>query len=218
MMIAEHPDINGRKGNEIGKTNHCHNDNHCHEVLLNCTNETNPQEDDPCIPEWYKKPNLILGCGNRIFGDDGFGPAVVAYLADHYTLPEDVCVMDAGISARGIIFPLLIEETTVKRIIIIDAVDFLDRGRKPGEVFEISIEEIPFLKVDDFSMHQIPTSNMLKDLRDRRNIKVIVLTCQIEHIPDTVWEGLSLSIERAIPLMAERITGLVGGERTSSGR
>ncbi len=27
-------------------------------------------------PEWYDKSVLILGCGNVLFGDDGFGPAI----------------------------------------------------------------------------------------------------------------------------------------------
>lgn len=32
------------------------------------------------VPKCYKKSVLVLGCGNILFGDDGFGPAVVEHL------------------------------------------------------------------------------------------------------------------------------------------
>jgi coenzyme F420 hydrogenase subunit delta len=117
------------------------------------------------LPEWYQRPILVLGCGNDLLGDDGFGPAVAEELERRGYDTDGAFIMDAGSSAREIIFPLLLGPTSVERLVIIDAVDFSDKGRKPGEVFRIDIEEIPDLKVDNYSMHQIPTSNMLKDLK-----------------------------------------------------
>jgi coenzyme F420 hydrogenase subunit delta len=32
------------------------------------------------MPEYRDKPIIIFGCGNILFGDDGFGPAVAEEL------------------------------------------------------------------------------------------------------------------------------------------
>ena len=88
----------------------------------------------------YTKRVLVLGCGNILFGDDGFGPEVIAYLERHYSIPEDVGVMNVGTSARKILFPILLDEKRPEHIIIVDAID---AGRTPGEIFEIAVEDIP---------------------------------------------------------------------------
>jgi len=158
------------------------------------------------LPDWYRRSTLVLGCGNILFGDDGFGPAAVAALRENYPLPDDVYVMNVGTSAREILFPMVIGETGIEKLIIIDAVDFGDRGRVPGEVFEVPLEEIPVVKTDDFSMHQVPSSNLLRELNDRRKVKVIVLACQVESIPDQVAPGLSKPVQDAVPRMCELVS------------
>jgi coenzyme F420 hydrogenase subunit delta len=49
----------------------------------------------------FDKSTLVFGWGNILFGDDGFGPAVVKYLQDNYPLPEEVLALDAGTSYRA---------------------------------------------------------------------------------------------------------------------
>jgi coenzyme F420 hydrogenase subunit delta len=161
------------------------------------------------LPEWYRKTTLVLGCGNPLMGDDGFGSAVIKVLREGKIpgkIPEDVYVMDVETSARKILFPMTIGDTPVKRLIIIDAVDMEDKGRKPGEVFELPLDDIPFLKMDDFSMHQVPSSNLLKEMEVRRKIKVIILACQVESIPDLVHQGLSAPVRDAIPRMCKLVS------------
>src|SRR4030043_1376958 len=99
------------------------------------------------LPIYCKKNILIAGCGNKLFGDDGFGPEVVEYLLDHYTVSDNVCLMDVGTGIRKILFTVSLSEPRPKEIVIIDAVD---KGREPGEIFEITLDEIPFEKMDDF--------------------------------------------------------------------
>jgi coenzyme F420 hydrogenase subunit delta len=41
------------------------------------------------VPELYKKRVLVLGCGNILFGDDGFGVEVTRYLKDNPNVPDD---------------------------------------------------------------------------------------------------------------------------------
>jgi len=154
------------------------------------------------LPIYCRKEILIAGCGNKFFGDDGFGPEVVEYLTKHYSIPENICLLDVGTAIRKILFTISLGEARPELIVIIDAVD---KGRKPGEIFNISLDEIPKEKTDDFSIHQVPSSNLLKELQDLCSVKVRVMACQIKTIPETVEPGLSEPVKKAVPLMAKKI-------------
>jgi coenzyme F420 hydrogenase subunit delta len=153
------------------------------------------------VPIFLKKRALILGVGNVLFGDDGFGPATADYLLKNCRIPEDVYVMDVGIGAGEILFTIGLSQEKPKEIIILDAVDM---KKTPGELFELSIEDLPANKITDFSMHLFPSANLLKELRDQFNVKILILACQAEWIPDAVSIGLSDSIKQALPRAAQK--------------
>lgn len=153
------------------------------------------------LPDFCTKRVLILGCGNRLFGDDGFGPVVADYLCSRYNIPDDVYVMDVGTGVRKLLFTLCLGSELPEQIVIVDAVD---KGRVPGEIFEISLGDIPFEKVDDFSLHQAPSSNLAKDL-ETKGVKVRVLACQTSRIPETIEVGLSAPLSAAVLALSTRI-------------
>jgi coenzyme F420 hydrogenase subunit delta len=153
-------------------------------------------------PEWYDKSILILGCGNILFGDDGFGPAVAEHLQGNFTIPSDVCVFNAGTSVRKILFDTMLSDNKPSKIVIVDAMDF---EREPGELFAIDLDSYPKIKLDDFSMHQIPTSNLLRELRDFCGIEVIVTACQVSNIPESVKPGLSDTVKAAVKRAADML-------------
>lgn len=154
------------------------------------------------LPVYCRKEILITGCGNILYGDDGFGPEVIEYLKNHYPIPENICLLDVGTGIRKILFTISLSDARPKLIVVIDAVD---KGREPGEIFDISIDDIPIEKIDDFSMHQVPSSNLLKELQDLCSVKVRVMACQIKTIPEEMQSGLSEPVKKAVPLMAQRI-------------
>ncbi len=154
------------------------------------------------VPECYQKSTLILGCGNTLFGDDGFGSAVIDYLEKHCRVPEDVTILDVGTGVREILFTITLAEGKPERIIVIDA---LDCQRKPGEIFTVSVDNLPEKKIDDFSLHQLPTSNLLKELRDLCNVEVVLLAAQPECIPEMVKPGLSEKLQEAVPRVGQYI-------------
>lgn len=158
------------------------------------------------IPYYCQCKILILGCGNILFGDDGFGPQVADELTNNYNLPEDVEVINAGSSVRNILFDITLSEEKPEKIIIVDAID---AGKTPGEIFEIPIDEIPENKIDDFSMHQIPTSNLLKELKDICKIDIVILACQVETIPEEVTGRISKSVSEAIPRACKKINVII---------
>lgn len=153
------------------------------------------------VPEYVKKRVLILGVGNMLFGDDGFGPAAADYLLRNCKIPDDVYVMDVGIGAGDVLFTVGLSQEKPEKLIILDAVDV---KRKPGEIFELQIDALPANKVSDFSLHLFPAANLLKELRDQMGVDVVILACQAERVPDAVSPGLSDSVKQALPKAAEK--------------
>ena len=113
-------------------------------------------------PDYCRKSNLVLGCGNVLFGDDGFGPAVIEHILEKRKVCQDACFLNTGTSSRKILFNITLSEKKPQRIIIVDA---MECGKKPGAVVEVSLDSIPENKIDDFSIHQVPTNNLLQELR-----------------------------------------------------
>jgi coenzyme F420 hydrogenase subunit delta len=154
------------------------------------------------MPEYWNKSILIFGCGNILFGDDGFGCAVADELLKSYKIPDNVFVINIGLSVREILFNIALDENKPDTVIIVDAVDM---GKPPGKIFEIDLDEIPANKIDDFSMHQVPTSNLLRELRDLCGVDVRILSCQVEKIPEEVEPGLSETVKQKVTEMCELI-------------
>jgi len=154
------------------------------------------------LPDFCCKPTLVFGVGNTLFGDDGFGCAVIEYLESHYQVPEHVCLLDAGTGIRKLLFTLCLSPVRPRQLIIVDAIDV---GRAPGEIFEIDPSALPIAKLDDFSLHQLPTSNMLRELQETCGVRVRVLACQTGPLPEELCEGLSEEVVNAVPRAAERL-------------
>ena len=166
----------------------------------------NQQNFNTGIPDIPDKNVLVFGCGNILFSDDGFGPRVADELLKNYHLPGNVGVINAGTSVRNILFDIALSEKKPEKIIIIDAID---AGKTPGEIFELPIDEIPEKKIDDFSMHQLPTSNLLKELKDFCKVDVIIIACQVENIPTEVSTTISKKLIDAIPEACKKIKELI---------
>jgi coenzyme F420 hydrogenase subunit delta len=166
---------------------------------------------------FHNKSCLVFGCGNPLFGDDGFGPEVINYLESTGELPSHVACLDVGTSIRDILFNLLLDTNLPHILIIVDAVEV--RGRRPGEIFEIRVDDIAPAKISDFSLHQFPTTNMLKEISEETPIDVRILVVQTSGLPTCVKPGLSKPVQAAVPRMAEKILNLIAEDtrRTLSG-
>jgi coenzyme F420 hydrogenase subunit delta len=153
-------------------------------------------------PDYCRCETLVLGCGNVLFGDDGFGPAVAGQLRRRPDLPPSMVVLEAGTSARQLLFDLVLSPVRPRRIIVVDAVDM---GREPGEVWTIEAGELPQVKCDDFSMHQLPTSNLLRELNDLAGVQVRCVVAQVTELPAEVSPGLSRPMREAVQRAGRRI-------------
>jgi coenzyme F420 hydrogenase subunit delta len=147
-------------------------------------------------PEYCTCETLVLGCGNELFGDDGFGPAVARRLRGMPELGRRAALaMDVGTSARQVLFNVVLSPVRPRRIVVVDAVD---RGWQPGEVWMIEAADLPAIKCDDFSMHQLPTSNLLRELSELGGVEVTCVVAQVSGIPPEVKPGLSPPVARAV--------------------
>ena len=159
------------------------------------------------IKDIFEKQCVVFGCGNTLMGDDGFGPAVMEYLQAECSLPDYVTCMDVGTSIRDILFDIMLSEKKPRQIIIIDAAD--NPGKDTGDLYEIDIDGIAPAKANDFSLHQFPTTNMLKELKEDTGVDVKVFVVQTSGIPEAVAPGLSTPVKKAVPKMADLVMRLV---------
>ena len=150
---------------------------------------------------------LVFGCGNPLFGDDGFGPEVIEFLDNNYSPPGETAWIDVGTSIREILFDIILSEKKPERIIIIDTVDTPDKN--PGDIYEIDIDQINPKKISDYSLHQFPTTNMLKELKEETDIDIRMIVTQIENIPDEVATGLSNKVMAAVPVISKKIIEII---------
>lgn len=95
-----------------------------------------------------KKEVLILGIGNLLWADEGFGVRCVEHIDDNYKFDDSVEVVDGG--TQGLYLLPFIENA--KRLIVFDAVDY---GKKPGEFVVAENDEVPrFMGAKKISLHQ----------------------------------------------------------------
>jgi coenzyme F420 hydrogenase subunit delta len=145
---------------------------------------------------------VVAGCGNPLYADDGFGPAVVESLKD-LGLPENITVVDAGLGGPHFIFTLLNPEST-KTLIIVDIADF---GGEPGELRWLTVDELPVGSYRD--AHSWDLTEPLQYIKD--DIHVRILACQKKYVsaPEMVI-GITDEVQKAIPGAVSEILKEIG--------
>jgi coenzyme F420 hydrogenase subunit delta len=154
------------------------------------------------LPEYCRRSTLILGCGNILLGDDGFGPEVIAYLKTNYPIPEDVMLMDAGTGVGEILLDVALSDKRPERVIFIDA---MENGQPAGTISTLHLEDIGRRQTRTLSAHQVPTSTLLKELKELGKVEVTVLTVEPGQIPQDIQPGLSPIVREAVPRACEFI-------------
>jgi len=145
---------------------------------------------------------VIAGCGNPLFADDGFGPAVIEEM-QKLTLPDNVTIIDAGLGGPHFIFTLLDPEVT-KQLVIIDTVDY---GAKPGEIIKLRVEDLPPGAYRD--AHSWDLAEPLHRLKD--DIDITIIGCQPKRVSSPEFEiGLSDEVTKAIPITIRKVLETIG--------
>jgi hydrogenase maturation protease len=101
---------------------------------------------------------VVLGVGNLLWADEGFGVRCVEALDAGWDLPPDVGLMDGGTLGLALV-PLLLDTT---HVLLFDAV--AHRG-EPGTLIVARDDEIPALMGGNkMSLHQVGMNDILASL------------------------------------------------------
>ena len=139
----------------------------------------------------------VLGIGNIVLRDEGFGVRVAEYLMAHYTFPEKVQVLDGG--TLGMELLRFIDGT--KRLLLLDAV----RGDKaPGETYRLAGAEVAAHFQDKLSAHEIGIQDILTLLTLTGKPVPDVVVLGAEPVDLSAGMALSPAISALVPEMAQR--------------
>lgn len=79
---------------------------------------------------------LVLGIGNVLWADEGFGVRCVEVMAETRAVPDNVKLLDGG--TQGLYLLPFLEEADA--LIVFDAIDF---GLEPGEMRVLRDDDVP---------------------------------------------------------------------------
>ncbi len=102
----------------------------------------------------YVSENTVLGVGNTILSDEGFGVRVVEYLEKNFAFPENVALIDGG--TLGV--ELLHFVAGTRRLLIIDSID---GGVQPGTTFHLRGDELKAHFAQKISAHEVGIQDVL---------------------------------------------------------
>lgn len=138
---------------------------------------------------------MVLGVGNILYSDDGFGIKVVEQLEKNYVFPDHVTIVDGGVLGINLLGVI----SHAQKLIVVDTI--LNKSN-PGDLHRIEGNEIPNRILGKNSMHQV-------DL-----LEALTLCRLMGNVPDTVILGVEPeNIEtlnpQLTPLIAAQVEPMV---------
>lgn len=149
---------------------------------------------------------LVLGIGNILWADEGFGVRVVEELHARYELPDNVTALDGG--TQGLYLLPYLEEADA--VIIVDAIDY---GLPPATLKQLRDDEVPaVLGARKVSLHQTGFQEVLALLRFRgcAPSKLRLVGVQPETLDDYgggLTPAIAAQVEPALALVIDLLTG-----------
>ena len=141
---------------------------------------------------------LILGIGNLLWADEGFGVRAVEELHRRYEFPENVKLLDGG--TQGLYLVNFVAEAD--ELLVFDAIDY---GLTPGTLKIVRDDEVPkFTGAKKMSLHQTGFQEVLSaaDLLGHYPKRLALIGCQPLDLEN--WGGpLTDPVRAAIPAALE---------------
>lgn len=147
---------------------------------------------------------LVLGIGNLLYADEGFGVRAIEALNERFAFDESVCVMDGG--TQGIF--LLPWVRSAQRLLIFDAIDF---GLAPASLKLIEGDDVPrYMGAKKVSMHQAGFQEVLASaqLSGEFPERLALIGVQPELLDDyggSLTAGVKAQIGPALELARNRL-------------
>jgi hydrogenase maturation protease len=147
---------------------------------------------------------LILGIGNVLWADEGFGVRCVERLAERWSFGPEVRLLDGG--TQGLYLLPFLEEAEI--LAVFDAVDY---GLPPGTLKIVEGDEVPaFLGAKKMSLHQTGFQDVIATARllGRCPGRLLLIGCQPEELEDYgggLRDCVAAQIDPAIAVALERL-------------
>ncbi len=151
-----------------------------------------------------QKKVLVLGIGNILWADEGFGVRTLEHLQSHYEFPENVTLLDGG--TQGVYLVQDVRDADI--LIVFDAIDY---GLAPGTMKIIKNEGVPkFMGAKKVSLHQTGFQEVLAlaDMMGDYPEQIILIGVQPEYIEDfggslrpVVKAQIDPAVEQALAFM-----------------
>jgi len=150
---------------------------------------------------------LILGIGNILWADEGFGVRAVEAMAQRWQLPLNVRLLDGG--TQGL---YLVDQVRAADVLIVfDAVDY---GLPPGTIKRVEDDEVPrFLGAKKMSLHQtgfqevLALAALLGDY-PQHLVLIGVQPVELEDFGGSLRPAVQAQIEPAIQMALEYLADL----------
>lgn len=145
---------------------------------------------------------LVLGIGNLLWADEGFGVRAVEHLNTRYLFPDDTRLMDGG--TQGIF--LLPWVRSANRLLIFDAIDF---GLVPSTLKVIRGDDVPrYMGAKKVSMHQAGFQEVLSSaqLAGEFPAEIVLIGVQPELLDDyggSLTDSVRAQLDPAIDIACE---------------
>ncbi|WP_372885495.1 HyaD/HybD family hydrogenase maturation endopeptidase [Shimia sp.] len=159
---------------------------------------------------------LILGIGNLLWADEGFGVRAVEEFHRQYETPDNVTLMDGG--TQGIYLVQHVRDADI--LIVFDAVDY---GLPPGTMKLVEGDEVPkFLGAKKISLHQTGFQEVLAmaEMMGEPPAHLLLIGVQPVELEDfggslrpETWARVAPAIEAALDYLAR--FGITATRRTT---
>lgn len=149
---------------------------------------------------------LVLGIGNILWADEGFGVRCIESMAARYGFGNNVTLLDGG--TQGIYLVDQVRDTDV--LVVFDAVDY---GLPPGALKRVEGDAVPkFMGAKKMSLHQTGFQEVLAlaDLLGGYPDHLLLIGVQPEALEDfggSLRPVVKSRIEPAIALALEYLSG-----------
>ncbi|MFG1422135.1 HyaD/HybD family hydrogenase maturation endopeptidase [Roseixanthobacter liquoris] len=147
---------------------------------------------------------LVLGIGNILWADEGFGVRVVEAIDRDFVMPDAVTLLDGG--TQGLYLLPHLEDADI--VVIVDAVDY---GLPPGTLHLLSDDEVPaVLGARKVSLHQTGFQEVLALLQLRGCApRVLRLVGVQPHTLDDYGGGLTEVVAAQVAPAAAHVVSLL---------
>jgi hydrogenase maturation protease len=148
---------------------------------------------------------LVLGIGNVLWADEGFGVRCVEALHAAFAFPAGVVLMDGGTLGLNLYEPV----TTADRVLVFDAIDF---ALAPGTLRVLRGDEVPAWGRTKLSPHQTGFNDVLAlaGLNGRAPAAIAAIGVQPAVLSDfggSLTEGVRARIPEAVALAERELAG-----------